>query len=58
VGEAVDPYRAVATAHNTRLASPVFCALERVGEGGALEPGGVRQHVGDGSAGQVIVVEL
>ena len=36
---------------------PIFDALEGVGEGCAFEPFRIVEHVGDGAAGKIIIVE-
>lgn len=57
MGEAVDPHRAISTAHDFGLAGAVGDALERVGQGLAHEFLRVCEHVSDGGAGEILVVE-
>ena len=57
MGKRVDPRRAVGPAHDLGHAAAVVDAFERVGQGLALEALRVGEHVADGAAGQVRVVE-
>ena len=57
VGERVDPGRAVGPAHDLCLARPVVDTFQRIGQRLALEVLRVRQHVPDGLADQLGVVE-
>ena len=53
----MDPRRAVGPAHDLGAAVAIIDALQRIRHGLALEAIGVRQHVADGAAGQVGIVE-
>jgi hypothetical protein len=53
----VDPRRSIRAAHDPGLAEPIFGAFERIGEGFAFKPSGVRQHITDGGTRYFRIVE-
>ena len=58
VREAVDDDRVVGIPVELRLAAPVAPAFERVGQGRAVEPRGIGQHLGDGDLADGLVIEV
>ena len=57
MGEGVDPRSAVPPDEHFRLTAPIFDALQRIGQGGAFEASWIGQDVGNGAAGELIVIE-
>jgi hypothetical protein len=57
VREGVYPWRAVGMAHDLGDAAAIVDTFERIGQGLALEARRLGEHIGDGLAGELVVVE-
>ena len=57
VCERMDPYRAIGPSHDLGFAAPVRSPFEGIRECGADESVGVGEHVGDGAACELAVIE-